>query len=150
MARLLTASSLQSADIGPAFTLIQALYPQVTLDRWRSFATPLVRQLPGASRGLVGIRNESGYLCGLFAYRVEADLEHDRALVVDIVAALDIFDTRSAIQAIVESLRSMAERLSCNIARIRVTHTQQNLGSYLTSHDFAGDGLIMTRRISEA
>ena len=90
MRRSLDATNLGAADIEPAFALVQALHPSLTLDNWRSFAIPLVDQEPLAQSGLVGVRNEASYLCGLFVYRVESDLAHERAFIVDVIAALDV------------------------------------------------------------
>ena len=80
MRRSLDATNLSTADIEPAFALVQALHPGMTLDNWRGFAIPLVDQELPAQSGLAGVRNEAGYLCGLFVYRVEPDLSHARAM----------------------------------------------------------------------
>jgi hypothetical protein len=92
----------------------------------------------------MGIRNESAYLCGLFVYRVEPDLEHGRAFVVDVIAALDTLDAKAVIHEMTESVRSMTRRLNCSIARIRVTQRQNYLATYLTSNGFASDGHSMS------
>ena len=148
MARSLTATNIQNTDIDLAFSLIQALYPKVTLDMWRVFASPLINQQLVARQGLIGIRNESAYLCGLFVYRIEADLEYELALVVDVVAALDIIDPKAAIGAIVETVRFMAQQQRCNIVRVRTTHTQESLKLYLANHGFSSEGLFMSQRFS--
>jgi hypothetical protein len=145
MRRSLDATNLGATDIEPAFALIQALHPSLTLDNWRGFATPLVDREPLAHSGLVGVRNEAGYLCGLFVYRVEADLAHERAFLVDVIAALDVVDAKSVIRSMMEAVQATAQRFGCGIARIRVNRNQSGLGLYLrkTGLEVEGEFLSM-------
>ncbi len=143
MRRSLDATNLSTADIEPAFALIQALHPSLTLDDWRGFAIPLVDQEPPAQSGLVGVRNEAGYLCGLFVYRVESDLAHERAFLVDVIAALDVVDAKSVIRAMMDAVQVNAHRFDCGIARIRVTRNQTGLRLYLRKNGLEADGELL-------
>ena len=144
MRRSLDATNLRTADIEPAFALIQALHPHLTLDNWRSFAIPLADRKQTAQKGLVGVRNEAGYLCGLFVYRVEADLAHERAFVVDVITALDIVDARFVIRAIMAAVDETALRLGCGITRIRVNRNQTGLGLYLRQNGLEVEGELLS------
>jgi len=144
MRRSLGATNLSVADIGPAFALIQALHPSLTLDNWRSFAIPLVDQEPLAQSGLVGVRNEAGYLCGLFVYRIESDLAHERAFIVDVIAALDVVDAKVVIRAMMEAVQGTARRFGCGIARIRVNRNQTGLGLYLRKNGLELEGELLS------
>jgi hypothetical protein len=144
MRRSLDAANLSTADIEPAFALIQALHPSLTLDNWRGFAIPLVDRDLLAQSGLAGVRNEAGYLCGLFVYRVEPDLAHERSLVVDVIAALDVVDARLVIRAMTDAMQATARRFGCGIARIRVNHNQKGLGVYLRKSGLKVDGELLS------
>jgi hypothetical protein len=144
MRRSLDATNLGTADIEPAFALVQALHPSLTLDNWRSFAIPLVDQEPAAQSGLVGVRNEASYLCGLFVYRVESDLAHERAFIVDVIAALDVVDAKSVIRSMMEAVQATAHRFDCGIARIRVNRNQTGLGLFLRKNGLKVDGEFLS------
>lgn len=148
MRRFLDATNLDAADIEPAFALIQALRPSLTLDDWRGFAVPLVDRKRLAQNGLVGVRNEAGYLCGLFVYRVEPDLTHERAFFVDVIAALDIVDATSVLRAMIDSVRSTAHRLGCGIARVRIDRNQTGLGAYLRRNGLEVEGELLSMPMS--
>jgi hypothetical protein len=150
MIRSLAAANLRSADLEPAFALVQALHPTLSMASWRAFAVPLVDEQPSAPRGLIGIRNEAAYLCGLFVYRVENDLQHERAVVVDVIAAFDTLDVKAVIRAMVEAMQSTAHQLGCRIVRIRVTHGQDSLALYLVSNGLASDGHLMSLPVARS
>jgi hypothetical protein len=145
MRRSLDATELTLDDVEPAFALIQALHPRLGLEAWRKFAGPLITPRPSPKRGLIGVRNEADYLCGLFVYRVEADLSYGRAFVVDVVAALDVVDTRAVIGAILEAAQAMADRLRCRILRIRITSNQTALAAYLQEAGLGLEGQVLSK-----
>ena len=150
MRQPLDTTNLNAADIEPAFALIQALHPAMTLDDWRSFAIPLVEQAPLAPSGLVGVRNEAGYLCGLFVYRVEADLTHERAFIVDVIAALDIVDVKFVIRAMMAVIKVAACRLNCRIARIRLNRTQAGLAHHFRENGLEVEGELLSMLMAPA
>jgi hypothetical protein len=113
------------------------------LDNWRGFAVPLVDQELPAQRGLAGVRNEAGYLCGLFVYRVEPDLSHERALVVDVIAALDVVDAKLVIRAMMDAIQATGQRFGCGLARVRVNRNQTGLGLYLRKSGLEVEGELL-------
>ncbi len=130
MMRSFAAAALNCGEIGIAYPLICAWQPRVTLEAWREFAQALIGD--GSPRqGITAIRNEAGYLCGLFVYRVEPDLHHGLALVVDPVAALDVIDVKTVVQAMVEAAEAHAHRLGCEVARFRIPEPQAWLAAQL-------------------
>jgi hypothetical protein len=144
MRRALDTANLSAAEIDPAFALIQALHRSQTLDNWRTFASPLVDQKPLAQCGLVGVRNEAGYLCGLFVYRVEADLAHKRAFIVDVIAALDIAGPQYVSHAMMETAQARAQQLGCGITRVRVTRDQTALALCLRQNGLKREGQLLS------
>ena len=130
MGRSFAAAPLKSSDIEIAYALIRAWHSRVSLDSWRGFAQALIGNR-AAHQGIIAIRNEAGYLCGLFVYRAEPDLHHGRALVVDPVAALDVIDVKPVVQAMVETAEAMAGRFGCEVARFRIPAPQSWLAEQL-------------------
>ena len=143
MRRTLNAADLSTGDIEPAFALIQALHPSLTLETWQAFATQLVDQRPSAQRGLIGVRNETGYICGLFVYRAEADLMHERAFAVDVIAAIDIVDASVVIREMMKAARATARRLGCGIIRVRVDRNQPALAHFLGESGLEIEGQVL-------
>ena len=150
MRRPLDATNLNASDIEPAFALIHALHPGLAVDDWRRFASPLVDQAPSARSGLVGVRNEAGYLCGLFVYRVEADLAHEHAFIVDVIAALDVVDVMFVIRAMMSMIEATARRLDCGITRIRVKRNQVGLGLHLREWGLQVESEVLSMPASAA
>jgi hypothetical protein len=150
MRRSLDATNLGATDIEPAFALVQALHPSLSLDNWRSFAIPLVDQQPLAQNGLVGVRNEASYLCGLFVYRVESDLAHERAFIVDVIAALDVVDAKSVVRAMMDAVQSTAQRFGCGVARIRINRNQTGLGLYLRENGLKVEGELLSMPLASS
>jgi hypothetical protein len=144
MRRTLDIANLSAAEIETAFALIQALHRSQTLDNWRTFASPLVDQKSLAQCGLVGVRNEVGYLCGLFVYRVETDLAHGRAFIVDVIAALDILGAQYVIRAMMGAAQARARQLGCGITRVRVTRDQTALALCLRQNGLKLEGQVLS------
>ena len=148
MERKLSVASLSPVDVDPAFALIRALHSDLTLDHWRSFATHSNERVWPRHSGMVGIRNERGYLCGLFVYHVEPSLKFGRAFVVDVLAALDIIDVEPVMRMILATTRSTASQLQCGITQIRLSKQQAALAHYLTSGGFQSDGEVLSASVS--
>jgi hypothetical protein len=80
----------------------------------------------------------------LFVYRVEPDLAHERAFVVDVIAALDVVDAKSVVRAMMGVVQSTADRFGCGVARIRVNRTQPGLGLYLRKNGLEVEGELLS------
>jgi hypothetical protein len=131
MARSFAAAPLTAEDVNPAFALVRAWYPSVSLETWRDFAQTLAGETASPRSGIIGIRNEAGYLCGLFVYRVEVDLERGRVLVIDPVAALDFINVKAVAQAMIDTAKATAARQTCSATCFRIPDEQAWFASYL-------------------
>lgn len=151
MVRSFAAAPLRSNEIEIAYALIRAWHPRVTLAAWRGFAQALIGDHSHAPQhGITAIRNEAGYLCGLFVYRVEADLHHGRALVVDPVAALDVIDVKTVVKAMMEAAESGAHRLGCEIARFRIPAPQAWLAEQLQGNGHHVEAQVLSTPVAFA
>jgi|SRR5579864_6609590 len=145
MRRSYSIAPLSNGEIGPAFAIVRAIYRGIDLDMWSEFARTLIRAPGPEERAIVGMRAEDGYLCGLFAYRVDADFEHHRTLVVDPIAVLDLIEPEPAMRSMINSIESTAERLGCRRVSIRVRAAHASLARYLPRLGFAPDAQILTK-----
>jgi len=148
MERGLSVAKLGGPDIDPAFALIQALYPDLALDDWRTFAGLLTRRPSPRQCGMVGVRNEAGYLCGLFTYHVEPSLRCGHALVVDVLAALDVMDVKAVMRMILDTILSTASRQQCGIAYVRLGSEQEAFARFLVEGGLQLEGQLLSTRIS--
>lgn len=131
MVRSFVATPLVADDIDPAFALVRAWYPGVSLEAWREYTQALAGEAASRQSGIVGIRNEAGYLCGLFVFRIEVDLGLGRVLVVDPVAALDFVDPKTVAQAMLDAGDATAHRLQCSATRFRVPDARAWFAKFL-------------------
>jgi hypothetical protein len=90
------------------------------------------------------VRNEAGYLCGLFVYRVEADLRHGRAFVIDVIAALDIVDASAVIGAMMKAAQATAQQQACRVIRVRVERSQVALARFLAESGLEIEGQVLS------
>ena len=136
---------LMAEEVGPAYAMVRALYPGIGLEAWRAFARPLVGVSRPEGPAIVGMRTEDGYLCGLFAYRLEGDFHHERILVVDPIAVLDLIDAEPAIRSMMAAIESTAARLHCGATRVGVRGAHAALGKLLADAGYAPEVTIFTK-----
>jgi len=147
MDRALSVANLRRPDIDQAFALIQALYPDLAPEDWRAFALSLTEGVLSRQCGIICVRNAANYLCGLFVYHVEPSLRCGQALVVDLLAALDVVNVEPVMQAILEAVRSTATRLQCGIARVRLSSQQAAFARFLAERGLRLEGQVLSTPI---
>ena len=138
--RLLRTRPLTLDRIGQAFPLVQATFPEVTLDEWTHFAGAAVSRREPLPAGILTVLSELDYIAGLSIYRVEADLQHRCALVADHFFALDLFDRGAVVHALAEALEDVAREHGCvavhTILPERVAKGRNGAGGLIaTLHD---------------
>src|SRR5579863_1582120 len=148
MRRSYAVGPLSEHEIGPAFAMVQALYPGIRFDSWNAFARTLIDAPDREGRAIVGMRAEDGYLIGLFAYRIDADLEYGRALVVNPIAVLDLVNPQPAVRSMIEAIERTAETLGCGRTCIRVRSSHATLGRHLGNLGYAPEAQILVKPIA--
>ncbi len=133
MARTFTTFDLALKDYALAFPLIQAMVPGITLDSWLAYATAG----PSVEHGIVALRSDAKYICGLFLYRIAADLIDGKIFTVDLFVTLDLLREEFAFDALHQIAEARAIELKCNQMEIRVRQNQSLLGQRLqkSGHD---------------
>ena len=104
-----------------AYPLIQAAWPEVSLDAWIDYTKQVNRTRADAtpSAGIVAAENGRGYIHGLFSYSVQPVLNHQSVLAVDNFIALDTGDRAAAIRSLIDGMENLARNLDCS-----AIHTQ--------------------------
>ncbi|MFQ5774047.1 MAG: hypothetical protein ACE5GS_05990 [Kiloniellaceae bacterium] len=111
--RNLKVRPLSRDRIGQAFPLLQASLPEVSLEHWRKFASPLVSSRAGPTSGILTVVSEQDYIAGLSIYRIEPDLQHGAALIAEHFMALDLFDRTAVVHALAEALEALGREHGC-------------------------------------
>lgn len=127
MTRSFTTFALPLDLVSVAFPLVSAAIPTVDLATWRSFVQPMVNAEPTGSEGVIGLRNEAGYLCGLMVYRVDRDLKSGAMLAIDLLVALDLVNEMAAGHALLQAAEAKALELRCSGIHIRLGSEQKAL-----------------------
>ena len=109
---------LSREQIRSVYPLVREAFPTLDLSAWLRFARQLVGPRRGGQCGIVAARRGGRpFPCGLFCYRVEADLKLGKVLIADHFVAVDLLDPAAVLTALVEELDRLAKRLGCRAMR---------------------------------
>jgi hypothetical protein len=149
-------------NLGPervrqAFSLVQAVNPQLSLEAWRRYARPRVERRGTAARtprrGILCLENRQGCILALFAFRVEADLHLGRVLHCDYLAAVDLLNPRQALGVLILGFRRCAETTGCLAIRVVAPRALGALSASLVDSgydvDWIGHGLTLEDAAAE-
>jgi hypothetical protein len=123
---LLTCSPLKNSEIAQAFPLAQAEMPWLDPAAWRRMAEPLTRPRRGPGCGILTVRNEAGYICGLCLYRAEK-LGSTRRLVANRFISFDLLSGTRVTAALLDALDALALKLGCGIVHSCLSEPQARL-----------------------
>ncbi len=121
--RKLKTRPLAPDGIAQAFPLIQMAFPEVTLEEWRDFASPMIRAKGRPVSGIITVISEQDYIVGLCCYRVEHELQHGPTLMADHFLAFDLFDRQSVFHALAAALESLARERLCTAVHTNLLAT---------------------------
>jgi hypothetical protein len=148
MTRVFATASLTSADIAPAFPLVQAAFPELDFAAWRVFVARLLGEGEGARAGAVGLRNEAGYLCGLLIYRAERHLRHGEVLRIDVFTALDVTGEAAAVNALLIAAEAKASELGCSTTHILIDGAQRCLAETLARAGHRSEAKLFCKELA--
>jgi hypothetical protein len=129
-----------------AYPVVAAAYPAVGFEQWRRYARTAAAAPPGRS-GLLGLRADSRYYCGLLIYRNDREPWHEPRLSVELFVALDIINARTAIDALIAAAEARAIALSCPTIQVRVERPSE-LVSRIREAGYQPAGVLMTKEMS--
>ncbi|MGQ9368129.1 hypothetical protein [Azospirillum sp. ST 5-10] len=126
------AKPLDRGQIDQAFPLVRTIAPELTVERWRAYAGAAIGRRGGAAatRGIMTVQNDRGYIHGLFSYSVEENLRCGRILVVDDFIVLDLFDVAAAASTLLRSMDGLARSLSCRSIHTNFPEADHSLPGY--------------------
>ena len=127
MLQQLSIGPLVRAEAAQALPLIRSLRPDMSLEEWQSYLD-LVTDGGGEAMpigdpplaGVVAVRDDDGYLHGLFTYSVAEDIIHGRALQVDNMVAADMLGRDLPARMMIEEMERLAEQHSCGAVHVIV------------------------------
>jgi hypothetical protein len=148
MTRSFATATLTSDDVALAFPLVHAAAPDITLERWQSFAKPLVDVLVPQPAGAIGLRNEAGYFCGLLTYRTDRDLRYGTVLTIDLFTALDVINDAEATNALLQAAEEKARQLNCAATLIRIDPAQKSLAKRIARAGLGSEGKLFCKHVA--
>ncbi len=113
---------LSGCSAAKAYPLIQAAWPNVSLDAWIDYAEKLSRADPPITpkAGIVTAESRRGYIHGLFSYSVRVVLNQSGVLTVENFIAMDAGDRAAAIKSLIGVMETMAHDFGCSAIHTHV------------------------------
>jgi hypothetical protein len=125
-----------------AYPLVTAAFPAVGLQQWQDYAGGLAGASPAES-GVLALRNDAGYFCGLIIYRNDRGPWHEPRLNVDLFVALDLIDAGTATAALIEAAEAKAADLGCTAVFIRLDGGLESIRAQLRAAGYRPtDGVV--------
>lgn len=142
-----------------ALPLVRSLRPDLTLEEWQSYLDLVdmgsVRGEEPALSGVMAVRDDAGYLHGLFTYTVAEDIIHGRALQAENVVAVDLLGRDNAARLMVEEMERLAMLHHCAAVHVTVADDRalpprsvSSLMGRLLATGHVVDGIRLCRRLS--
>lgn len=121
-----------SGDLIPqALPLIRATWPAVDLTSWGNFVRSYAGPAATRESGALGLRDKTGCLCGVLAYRLDQDLLAGPLLAVPLFTAVDVVNSPRTVRALLETAEMRALELDCAMVQIRLRNGQTELAALL-------------------
>ncbi len=130
-----TVTPLAPGQIAQAYALIQVAESSISLKQWRDFVDSVTCPAKKAApnRGIMTLRDEEGYIFGLFTYFVRPDLRHGRVLVVDNFLAMTLLDRKGLAEALLSSIARIGEEHGCHAINMDIARKHTWISDYLTN-----------------
>lgn len=113
-----TVLPLTSAEFRPAYPLIRAVAPQVSLAEWLRFARHATGRARAGREGVTTVRHAGrAFPSGLCCWRRDMDLTAGLVLTAEHIIAVDLLDAAPVFDALAAELERIAARLGCRAVR---------------------------------
>ncbi|HWE75693.1 MAG TPA: hypothetical protein VG328_21215 [Stellaceae bacterium] len=149
MSRTFKIATLDNASRAQAFPLLRATWPDLDLEDWLAFADRFANS-GDTSTGLVGLRDDSGALCGLFVYRIGHTLRDERILSIPLFTAMDLANSLEPVRALLNAVKDRAELCDCLRLRIELASEQTGLANRLHRLGTSRCGMVHSIELRES
>lgn len=160
MALQLSIAPLPRVQAAQALPLVRSLRPDLTLEEWQSYLDLLgqnpVEDGEPALSGVMAVRDQSGYLHGLFTFSVAEDIVHGRALTVDNMIAVDMLGRDDSARLMIAEMDKLARTHRCGAVHVTLAedHAQgprpvSAMMARLRSAGHHVDGVRLCRLVAE-
>ena len=143
---------LSPGQVRPAWPLVRAGNPSLTLDQWLRFGRRNARPEPGAklrpSGVMVARREPQKHLCGLVCYQKDWDMNAGPVLTAGHFVALDIIDPAPVLDALIGAMEQRAVALGCKAVRSMVYDGQSELSASLITGGHAPEAAMMLKQVT--
>lgn len=149
MTRSYSIHALLPDEAAIVFPLVNGAYPSVDLKQWNDFVRIFTQASPEES-GLLGLRGEGGYFCGLLIYRCNRNPWHEPRMAVDLFVAFDLVESGAAVGALLAAAEAEANALACLTVEIRVDERHKSLAGIVNKAGYALAAELLTKAIVPA
>jgi len=146
MGRIFTVEPLPKEQALVAYPLIVAVFPAVGIQQWWTYVNSLTEAPPNKS-GVLALRSEVGYFCGLLIYRNDRAPWHEPRLDVDLFLTLDLIDSSSANNAMLKAAEEKAIVLACSTIFIRLDGGSESMRIQLRQAGYTPTDGVVTKKI---
>jgi hypothetical protein len=109
---------LAPVEFRPAYPLVRAVAPQVSLEEWLRFARHATGRARTGREGVTTVRHAGrAFPSGLCCWRRDLDLAEGLVLTAEHIIAVDILDAAPMFDALAAELERIAARLGCRAVR---------------------------------
>ena len=141
----LHASALAGDDMRLALPIIQATWAGIDMTAWLNFGAFF--NVGDANRsGILALRDAANVICGVAAYRLEHSLE-GREFLVHLFTAVDLANSLTTIQALLDAITVRARQLRCQSLKIRLDWRQADLADRLRALGLADSATLFRKPI---
>jgi hypothetical protein len=142
MTRSFSVHALSTDEVPIVFPLVNGAYPALDLKQWNDAALAFAQ---AENSGLLGLRGEGGYFCGLLIYRCDRNPWHEPRMAVDLFVALDLIEGATAVGALLAAAEAKANALACLTVQIRVDDRHAALPELVRKAGYAPAAELLTK-----
>jgi hypothetical protein len=122
----LSCTPLEASQIEQVFPLVRDAMPELDLPEWRRRAAELVAAENRGRCGLIGVRGDAGYFCGLAIFHIEPG-RNGTTLIADHFIAYDVLDRTQVSGVLLAGLDALARQLGCIAVETSLTKPRDRL-----------------------
>jgi hypothetical protein len=141
--------ALSEDQAAQTLPLAQVTWPEVDLVHWRKFIRSFGPQAARAPSGIIALRDAADYFCAMFAYRADLDLRRGLVLTVQLFTAVDLANSPTFAQRLLDAAEVKARELGCSSIEIRLYGAQSNLAFQLRSLGLVDTAAIVSKGVED-
>jgi hypothetical protein len=138
---------LESSQLGQVFPLAREVLPDLDLAGWRRYASALIAKDDDAQRGILAVRNNAGYFCGLAIYHL-VPANAGALLVADHFVVFDLLGRTEVSDVLLTGLDALARHLGCAAVETSLATPRDRLVKRFRAAGHNPKSMLMSKRLA--